>query len=262
MMLRTFTFSLLLVFLVLISLSYGQAQSIESLKQQAMNTQYLTLTQGDSVVEVRIAPTAKGANIAKADRYYWWLGAGEIKGTQGGYGGRLLDGKYALYNRSKDLLESGQHAGGLRVGEWRGWYADGTLRYADNWKDGLRAGGFTEYDLHGNITREGRYRKGRLHGGVNTYNDQGERTQYRYRNGELLKTKVKKEGRFKVSLRPSALYNSLKEKLKFRKGVTDADITGNQVQTVPEKPTTDSINEGKDEKKKWFRLPFSKKAKK
>ncbi len=101
---------------------------------------------------------------AKKEKIYLWYKSGKIMETEGGYEGKLLNGKYTVFYQNKALKEKGQVKKGLRCGEWRSWYADGELKEVVNWKRGQKHGLFQSYDESGDLIVQSRYKRGKLHG--------------------------------------------------------------------------------------------------
>lgn len=101
---------------------------------------------------------------AKKEKTYLWFKSGKIMETEGGYEGKLLNGKYTSFYQSKALKEKGQVKKGLRHGEWRGWHPNGMLKEIVHWKRGQKHGLFQSYDESGDMMVQSKYKKGKLHG--------------------------------------------------------------------------------------------------
>lgn len=95
---------------------------------------------------------------------YYWVSSNQIKVTQGGYSGKLLDGTYEEYYLNKNLKEKGKFYMGLKIGEWSNWYEKGVLRSKTHFIDGTLSGRFFKYDTLGMLIEEGKYKNGLLHG--------------------------------------------------------------------------------------------------
>lgn len=67
--------------------------------------------------------------------YHWWKGQ-RLQSTVGGLAGALLDGPYAEYATTGQLITQGEMRKGLRHGEWRSWDAQGKLRDITVWRSG------------------------------------------------------------------------------------------------------------------------------
>jgi len=226
------------------------AQSMGKLKSVGMNTQELTLMHGDSIEVFRLEEPSDKGRRQKGDGFYWWYAANSLHRTQGAAAGRLLDGAYALYNRQKDLIERGSYKNGQRTGQWRAWYADGTLKRVEQWKRGLREGEFTTYDSSGSVESEGRYKRNRLHGVIRIYIDSLEKPlKQGYKDGEL-QLKKNRKGKALQSVRKGIVAMPKKVGALGRKAAKIFSKRKEKQEAAPEPE--------KEKKKKWwkFRLPF------
>jgi hypothetical protein len=94
------------------------------------------ITEPDRVIVAETEPVSY-VRHPKPDLIYYWYGAGAIHSTQGGFGGKPLDGLYNEYYPDKNLKEQGQFKKGLKNGIWKSWNDDGTLAGSTNWKHGV-----------------------------------------------------------------------------------------------------------------------------
>jgi len=72
----------------------------------------------------------------KKELFYNWYSANAIHSTQGGFSGKLLNGRYNEYYLNKSLKEQGAYKRGLKTGSWQQWKDDGTLLRQSSWKNG------------------------------------------------------------------------------------------------------------------------------
>jgi hypothetical protein len=93
------------------------------------------LTLSDQTIIAELDPVTSTIS-AKSNLHYFWYSANAIHETQGGYSGRLLNGKYSAFYLNKNLKEQGNFKKGLKNGVWRSWNGDGSLIAATNWKRG------------------------------------------------------------------------------------------------------------------------------
>ena len=63
----------------------------------------------------------------KNDRWYHWYHPHDLHITAGDYSGRLLDGEYKSFFPKGDLKEKGEFKKGLKSGQWKSWYENGTV---------------------------------------------------------------------------------------------------------------------------------------
>ncbi|MGV8879435.1 MAG: toxin-antitoxin system YwqK family antitoxin [Sphingobacteriaceae bacterium] len=142
----------------------------------------------DKIVQAEILPVIP-AQLSKPDRYYHWYSANQIKTTQGGFSGRLLDGLYRSFYLSKGLKEQGVFKNGLKTGVWRNWDEDGNLRDIFTWHKGLKEGFFQLYDPIGHISETGSYHEDLLHGIYITHASKDTVEIKKYKRGQLILAK-------------------------------------------------------------------------
>lgn len=105
-----------------------------------------------------------GAGNIKSGRKYAWFSGNQIRWTQGGYSGRLLDGIYNEFYDTKGLKTQGTFEMGLKTGKWKNWGEDGILDSIVNYSSGNANGRFEKYDQEGILSERGSYRNGQLDG--------------------------------------------------------------------------------------------------
>lgn len=98
-----------------------------------------------------------------AKRYYWYS-ANDVRSTQGGFSGKLLNGAYSDFYKNKQLKEHGVFIKGLKAGNWRSWDDKGVLREDSGWKNGTLHGRSYKYNTSGKLTEQVNYRQGTLGG--------------------------------------------------------------------------------------------------
>jgi len=143
------------------------------------------ITSTDKNITAEIKPVGSVPSI-QASLFYNWYSSNQIKQTQGGYSGTLLNGQYNEFYLSKGLKEQGNFDTGLKDGIWKQWTEDGTLIQTVTWKDGAKDGEFDYYDENGNPKQKGSYRHGLLDGAQITYGRNGKKDSMVYKNGALL----------------------------------------------------------------------------
>src|SRR5690606_26787594 len=90
-------------------------------------------------------------------RIYYWYSTNQIRSTQGGYSGKLLNGPYNDFYINKNLREQGTFKNGLKNGRWNSWTEDGTLKESISWRSGEMTGKFYRYNGEGKIKEAGNY---------------------------------------------------------------------------------------------------------
>jgi antitoxin component YwqK of YwqJK toxin-antitoxin module len=132
-------------------------------------------------VVMEVLPTNK-PNL-KADRLYYWFSGNVIHTTQGGYSGKLLNGKYNEYFPSKSLKEQGRFEKGLKSGIWKTWTEDGVLNQQITWKEGIKQGKFMLYDEQGIMKQSGTFVDNLLNGNILTYHGKDSIQTIKYKAG-------------------------------------------------------------------------------
>jgi hypothetical protein len=94
----------------------------------------------DKMIVAEIIPLTANPK-AIAGLWYWWYNAGTIRSTQGGFAGKLLNGKYQEFYPDKSLREDGSFKKGLKDGCWKTWNNDGTIRESTYWHKGRQISG-------------------------------------------------------------------------------------------------------------------------
>lgn len=163
--------------------------SLQAQKMPDLGLERVRLNEKDATVLAEIKEVKSAPPVSTEKRYFWYSG-GQIRSTQGGYSGKLLNGGYKEYYLNKNLRAQGRYKKGLQAGDWDYWYPDGSLREQVFYKAGLRQGIFREFDTKGNLKRQGKYRNDILNGKVRTYTGADSVSYSRYKNGKLVKEKT------------------------------------------------------------------------
>ena len=117
------------IFLFLFSCAaYGQ-------KISAYGMDKVRIIAGEKIIVAEIIPVSSEPRIKTACFYYWYSG-NAIHSSQGGYSGRLLNGRYNEYYLNNNLKEQGNFNKGLKDGLWKSWNESGALSQVSNWKNG------------------------------------------------------------------------------------------------------------------------------
>lgn len=100
----------------------------------------------------------------KEGRTYFWFKAGSIHQSEYGISGELLDDVFEKFYLSNQLAEQGEFRKGLRVGVWKTWHSNGTMKSYEYWDNGLKRGMSFLYDEQGHLILKGRYKSDKKHG--------------------------------------------------------------------------------------------------
>lgn len=153
----------------------------------------ITVNHEDYTVKTQMLSQNKNITVNN-DMTYMWYGSQKIMETKGGYEGKLIHGKYAVFYLSNQLKEQGQIKYGLKNKEWKYWYPDGKLREVITWKNGVKNGSYSIYNDYGQLMAKGKFKKDKLDGKFYTYGPTGNITEKKvYKNGDEVIPKVKVE---------------------------------------------------------------------
>lgn len=100
----------------------------------------------------------------KAAKVYFWFKGGAVHSATSGVSGQVLNGNYKKFYHSNQLAEEGNFKYGLKVGLWKNWFENGTIKSTQYWNSGLQTGLYYAYDASGNTIEKGNYKKGKKHG--------------------------------------------------------------------------------------------------
>lgn len=166
--------------------SVGQVPKINALNRVTLNRQ-------DTLFQFYTARPVTG-KAAVAYTYYWFK-PDTILATKGGFDGKWLHGDYEVFFPNKNLAEKGQFEHGLKVGEWRSWYANGALKSITHWSRSKKQGRFLLFDETGARVEEGTYKDDLLTGKLTHYAADTVVSRQLYRKGTAIAPKPAKKSR-------------------------------------------------------------------
>lgn len=186
-----------LCFLSLIYVFQTNAQSYRKDYKEIV-TDRVIVNNPDETITAHLKPVKKKVE-PEINKNYYWFSAHQIRETQGGYSGKLLNGLYTAFYMNKNLKEQGEFKKGLKSGDWKLWYENGKLKETLSWKSGIRTGRFYQYDESGDLKLKGRFRKGEYNGKISTYIDKDSTNVRNYKAGNPIieKEKISKTERAK-----------------------------------------------------------------
>jgi antitoxin component YwqK of YwqJK toxin-antitoxin module len=164
-------------FVLLVNYAFGQKSPDYGLNQ-------VRLTQEESTLHFETIPV-NALPAPLQDRLYYWYSAGQIRSTQGGYSGKLLNGTYREFYLNRNLKEQGAYDAGLRTGLWKSWKEDGTLASTYTYDNGVLSGPYVKYNAGGRPAESGNYKNSKLNGIVTYYKGRDSTYAVRYKNGSL-----------------------------------------------------------------------------
>lgn len=141
-----------------------------------------TVTYTDHKAVFQLKEMSDQGNIENGKSYYWYAN-NQIKISQGGYSGRLLNGSFNAFYLDNSLKEQGIFENGLKVGEWKKWNTQGKLYERAQFKKGILNGTFYKYNTLGDVLETGAYQNGKMKGAWKTYVNADSTTLTYYKNG-------------------------------------------------------------------------------
>lgn len=147
---------LVTIFILVADLAMGQYSSDNLL------THKIIVNHENYTIVAYVKPTHK--IYVESDRLYYWFSTNQIKSTQGGYSGKLLNGRYQEFFLNKNLKEWGAFSAGLKTGKWKSWDETGKLKEEYYWDSGRKNGVYSKYDSVGKLVEKGKYRNNLLNG--------------------------------------------------------------------------------------------------
>jgi antitoxin component YwqK of YwqJK toxin-antitoxin module len=128
-----------------------------------LNLKSINLTNGDTVVKTTVRTINKKLKT-KIGYTYYWFSSGYINHNVGSCTGKLLHGRYEVFDKELKLIVQGTFNLGLKTGIWMNWYPNGNIKFIGNYKKGLLCGAVKLYSENGQINSLLRYKNGLLDG--------------------------------------------------------------------------------------------------
>jgi len=117
------------------------------------------------IIRTQVNPVSGPVHTKPALLYYWFAN-NAIHEQQGGFSGKLLNGRYEESDKNHNLKQQGTFRDGLKDGTWKTWGDAGRLASIVTWESGVKTGKFTYYDSTGTERQSGRYDHDLLDGKV------------------------------------------------------------------------------------------------
>jgi antitoxin component YwqK of YwqJK toxin-antitoxin module len=181
----------------------GSACAQENISASVFNNYNHTLNFNDHKIVFQLQPIKQLPKLTDPTKKYHWYSNNQLKITQGGYSGKLLNGSYTDFHFNNNLKEKGVFKMGLKIGEWKKWNIEGKLSEIANFKDGILHGPFYQYNLSGDLQESGNYKNGKMDGEFRKYIKQ-----------DSIETSKYKDGKFKLE-KPSWLKRQFKKEPKL-----------------------------------------------
>ena len=118
-----------------------------------------TIVQGDTVYQFSTLAADKKVK-PRAERFYYYVMGNELNRAEGAYLGKVLDGPYQQFTRSKQLIQQGLFSSGVKDGTWQQWHANGHIAFIEKYNDGIPEGNWLAYDELGIYQWQRSYKNG------------------------------------------------------------------------------------------------------
>jgi|GEM_PF-1034267 len=271
--------------------------------QQDLYLKHAMKQDGESFQFTVLDRDEKGVRRYSKSKFYFWFKAQKVLATQGGASGQLLHGPFESFYDNKQLCRKGNFSKGLKDGEWLYWRSNGVLIRSEYWKKGKKSGAEKIYDASGNVaetiihkrnkftrttpdslvrsnnggtrqtvyTRDPQgeilskstYKDGQLNGTSTTYKDGKTVNETKYRKGQPVVAKVKKD-KTKDAPETAAPEKTKKKWFRFSRQEDQAQPKDKKFRLFGKKDKTTAEAPAAEQKprKKWLKLDFLKKLRK
>lgn len=174
---------------IIISFALSAQKPIDYNKMKTFN---IVVNNDDCTVKTQMLTEGR-TKPADEDLTYFWFTSNKIISTRGGFDGKLLHGYYKCFYLNNNLKESGNFKYGLKKGEWRYWFENGRLKEIIHWKNGKKHGAYRLYNESGELIGKGNFKSDKLNGKFKTYS-KGKLTEtVKYKEGEVIPAKIRKQ---------------------------------------------------------------------
>ncbi len=145
-----------------------------------------TVTLPEEKITLHVVEDNQLRSYTDLNKTYYWYSNNQIKTTQGGFSGKLLDGRFSRFYLNKNLKELGEFNAGLKTGTWKNWADNGTLLKVVSYKKGTPNGKFFNYKESGALAEEGKYKEGKINGLFKKYINPDSVQILKYKNGIIV----------------------------------------------------------------------------
>jgi hypothetical protein len=215
------------------------------------NSRNIVVNTPDSTIKTKVIVKTDKLKTNSEYVYYWYYG-GAINHNLGGFSGKILHGKYEVFDNQQRLKTQGNFNYGLMVGTWNKWFPNGNINQMLYYKNGQLDGKAKVYNEQGKLTNVFNYNHGKLDG----------KSYFFFRDTTIVKMYRDgiEMGKKKKEPRKSKTKSILKNDGKKKNGAEIKEKESNQqlaLQSTPQK-ISKSIEKPK---RKWWQFSFFKKKK-
>jgi len=123
----------------------------------------ISILSKDSVVKTTVLDKVPKVKTILGTDYYWYYN-NQICHNEGGFSGKLLNGKYQVFTSQNKLITEGEFLNGVMTGTWKYWYINGKMKCMAIYHKGKLDGTIDFFDIYGIKTRQVDYKAGLKHG--------------------------------------------------------------------------------------------------
>lgn len=177
------------ILLALIAGPFGVAEAQKSKMDMKNLVRNVSVAFPDSTIKAvafYVNPKVKIDNTAP---YYWYYN-NQINHNIGGYYGRLLHGVYRVFNKNNQMITEGNFSNGIKIGLWKYWFANGSLKASAMYKNGKLNGEMVYFSLAGEKLRVVEYKNDLMDGSETVFRTDTTIVN-KYNNGRLVEKKKK-----------------------------------------------------------------------
>ena len=136
---------------------------VKGFSQSSVDVRNVNIVTTDSIIKTTACYQTRKQKPQPEYNYYWYE-AGKINHNTGGFSGKLLHGKYEVFDNQQKMRVKGTFEYGLMTGDWTRWYSSGNIQATCTYKKGLPQGKVLTYTTAGKLSSVLNYRNGLLQG--------------------------------------------------------------------------------------------------
>lgn len=178
---------------------------------------------GEFLYEFYLAENNEEVKLKRGVDYFWY-DLNEVNSSVYGFKGRVLNGKYtkSVLENGK-IIEQGVFLNGVKNGEWKEWYNNGTLKKSQMWNNGYKEGKFLSFDEDSKLITKGSFYRGKKKGKWWYFSSEGKVLKTWYKdvlNGvfkEYKRNQLIIKGNYKKGLQ-EGIWEEKGKRVKYKKG--------------------------------------------
>lgn len=178
------------ILLVLITGTFGVAEAQKGTMEMKNLVRNVSVAFPDSTIKAVALDVNPKVKIDNTTPYYWYYN-NQINHNIGGYYGRLLHGAYRVFNKNNQMITEGNFSNGIKIGLWKYWFANGSLKASALYKNGKLNGDVVYFSMSGEKIRVVEYNNGVMDGSETIFRTDTTIVN-KYNKGRLIEKKKKR----------------------------------------------------------------------